>query len=61
MEELAHVPEDAFMGLGCGNPTALADLKEDETVLDLGSGGGIDVFLGEKVAPEKVPVKAEVR
>ena len=55
------MPEDAFMGLGCGNPTALADLKEDETVLDLGSGGGIDVFLGEKVAPEKVPVKAEVR
>ena len=45
MEELAHVPEDAFMGLGCGNPTALADLKEGETVLDLGSGGGIDVFL----------------
>ena len=39
------MPEDAFMGLGCGNPTALADLKEGETVLDLGSGGGIDVFL----------------
>jgi len=45
MNELARVPADAFMGLGCGNPTAMADLKEGETVLDLGSGGGIDAFL----------------
>ena len=36
------------MGLGCGNPVALASLKEGETVLDLGSGGGIDVFLAAK-------------
>ncbi len=45
MEDLKSIPEDAIFGLGCGNPTALAELKEGETVLDLGSGGGIDVFL----------------
>jgi len=43
--ELEKIPKEAVMGLGCGNPTALADLKEGETVVDLGSGGGIDVFL----------------
>ena len=47
-EELRTVPEAASMGLGCGNPTALASLREGETVLDLGSGGGIDVFLAAK-------------
>lgn len=45
MEDIKSIPEDAVFGLGCGNPTALAELKEGETVLDLGSGGGIDVFL----------------
>jgi arsenite methyltransferase len=51
-EELAAVPEDANLGLGCGNPTALAGLKPDETVLDLGSGAGIDCFLSaRKVGP----------
>jgi SAM-dependent methyltransferase len=44
-EELKKLPEDAILGLGCGNPTALAELKEGEVVLDLGSGAGIDVFL----------------
>jgi SAM-dependent methyltransferase len=44
-EDLKLVPEMAILGAGCGNPTALADLKEGETVVDLGSGAGIDVFL----------------
>src|SRR5215469_5495928 len=44
-EELAALPEGANMGLSCGNPTALAELRPGEVVLDLGSGGGFDVFL----------------
>jgi len=44
-EELKSVPEGANLGLGCGNPVALASLKEGETVLDLGSGAGFDCFL----------------
>jgi len=44
-EELARVPEGANMGLGCGNPQAIAALREGEVVLDLGSGGGFDCFL----------------
>jgi len=44
-EELASIPNGANMGLGCGNPQAIADLREGETVLDLGSGGGFDCFL----------------
>ena len=44
-EEIKSIPEEAIFGLGCGNPTALAEINEGETVLDLGSGGGIDVFL----------------
>ncbi len=48
--DLAALPEEANMGLSCGNPTALASLKPGETVLDLGSGGGMDVFVaGPKV------------
>jgi len=47
-EELDSIPQDADMGLGCGNPIALASLKKGETVVDLGSGGGIDVFLAAK-------------
>jgi arsenite methyltransferase len=43
-----EMPEASNMGLGCGNPVALATLKEGDTVLDLGSGGGIDVFLAAK-------------
>jgi len=46
-EELGTVPE-ANLGLGCGNPTALGEIKEGETVLDLGSGAGIDCFLASR-------------
>src|SRR5688500_4770497 len=46
--ELAAVPEGADMGLGCGNPQAIAALEEGESVLDLGSGGGFDSFLAAR-------------
>ena len=52
-EEMRAVPEGANMGLGCGNPVALASLKKGETVLDLGSGGGFDCFLAAKRVGEK--------
>jgi len=52
-EELDSIPEDANMGLGCGNPVALASLRQGETVVDLGAGGGIDVFLAAKKVGEK--------
>lgn len=44
-EELTSIPAEANMGLSCGNPTATAHLREGEVVVDLGSGGGLDVFL----------------
>jgi ubiquinone/menaquinone biosynthesis C-methylase UbiE len=44
-DEIESVPEGSNLGLGCGNPIALASLKKGETVLDLGSGGGFDCFL----------------
>ncbi|MCJ7684270.1 MAG: arsenite methyltransferase [Desulfobacteraceae bacterium] len=47
-EDMANVPEGANMGLGCGNPVALASLKTGETVVDLGSGGGFDCFLAAR-------------
>lgn len=47
-EDLASVPEGANMGLGCGNPQAIAALKAGEIVLDLGAGGGFDCFLAAK-------------
>ena len=52
-EELAAVPEGANLGLGCGNPQAIAALRPGEVVLDLGSGAGFDVFLAARqVGPE---------
>lgn len=51
-DELEDLPEGANMGLSCGNPTAVASLKPGEVVLDLGSGGGFDVFIAaRKVGP----------
>jgi SAM-dependent methyltransferase len=51
-QELASIPAEANMGLSCGNPTAFAGLKPGEVVVDLGCGGGLDVFLAAaKVGP----------
>lgn len=47
-KDVSSIPDGANMGLGCGNPQAIASLKEGETVLDLGSGGGFDCFLALK-------------
>jgi SAM-dependent methyltransferase len=47
-KEMGEVPEGSNLGLGCGNPVALASLKKGETVLDLGSGAGFDCFLAAK-------------
>ena len=47
-EELTSIPAEANMGLSCGNPTATANLRPGEVVVDLGSGGGLDVFLSSK-------------
>src|SRR6476469_5951425 len=51
-DELASIPAGANMGLSCGNPTATANLRPGEVVVDLGSGGGLDVLLAaKKVGP----------
>ena len=51
-DELASLPAEANMGLSCGNPTAMASLKPGEVVVDLGCGGGLDVFLAaQKIGP----------
>lgn len=47
-EELCSIPQEANMGLSCGNPVAMASLREGEVVVDLGSGGGLDVFLAAR-------------
>ncbi len=51
--DLQRVPEGANLGLGCGNPVALAAIKEGDTVLDLGSGAGVDCFLAANIVGEK--------
>jgi len=56
-EELAAVPEDANLGIGCGNPTALASIQKGETILDLGSGAGFDCFLAAKETGETGKVR----
>jgi arsenite methyltransferase len=52
-EELTSIPAEANMGLSCGNPTATAHLRPGEVVVDLGSGGGLDVFLASKMIGPK--------
>lgn len=52
LEELLSAPAGANLGLGCGNPQAIADLKPGEVVLDLGSGGGLDCFLAARQVGE---------
>jgi arsenite methyltransferase len=60
-EELAALPEGANMGLSCGNPNALAALTPGEVVLDLGSGGGFDVFIaGRKVGPTGLAIGVDM-
>jgi SAM-dependent methyltransferase len=51
-EELGNAPKGANLGLGCGNPQAIAELQEGQTVLDLGSGGGFDCFLAGRQVGE---------
>lgn len=52
-EQVTAVPEGANMGLGCGNPQAIASLQPGETVLDLGSGGGFDCFLAARAVGDR--------
>ncbi|NQT73350.1 MAG: arsenite methyltransferase [Chloroflexi bacterium] len=52
-DELESIPNESVMGLGCGNPIAWAETKADDLVIDVGSGGGMDVFLAsQKVGPK---------
>jgi len=60
-EQLANIPGNANLGLGCGNPTALSELKPGEKVLDLGSGAGFDCFLAaQKVGKEGLVVGVDM-
>ncbi|MEL6430177.1 MAG: arsenite methyltransferase [Planctomycetota bacterium] len=59
--ELSSIPAEANMGLSCGNPTAMASLAPGETVVDLGSGGGLDVFLAAKaVGPDGTAIGVDM-
>jgi len=55
-EDIESVPEETITGLGCGNPLALAELDENDTVLDLGSGSGFDCFLAAKRAERVIGI-----
>ncbi len=60
-EELHDLPEGANMGLSCGNPTILASLRPGEVVLDLGSGGGLDVFIAaRKLGPSGLAIGVDM-
>jgi arsenite methyltransferase len=50
--ELASIPQSSILGVGCGNPTKFAHIKEDDVVVDLGSGAGIDVFLAANIVKD---------
>lgn len=52
-EDIANAPEGSELGLGCGNPTALASIQPGETVVDLGSGGGFDCFVASRRVGER--------
>ena len=60
VSQIQQIPQEALLAsLGCGNPTALAELKAGEVVLDLGSGGGIDVLLSaRRVGPSRQSLRA---
>jgi SAM-dependent methyltransferase len=51
-EKLSAIPESSILGVGCGNPTKFANIKEGDVVVDLGSGAGIDVFLAANIVKE---------
>jgi len=53
LKELDSIPQSSVLGLGCGNPTAFAHIKTGDTVVDLGSGAGIDVFLASNIVKDK--------
>src|SRR5579863_2600528 len=52
-EELSSIPAEANMALSCGNPTAIASIRPGEVIVDLGSGGGLDVFLASQLVGPK--------
>ena len=61
LDERKAAPDRAFLAsLGCGNPTAVAELREGETVLDLGSGGGLDVILSARRVGDTVSPTASI-
>src|SRR3982751_2355983 len=60
-EQLSSIPADANMGLSCGNPTAFASIKPGETIVDLGCGGGLDVFLAaQKLGPTGKAIRIDM-